>query len=471
MNVNTSGMMTQKLILPPKINEELKQFVPEAFQWPVINAIEKDKIKNAILVWNRRAGKDITCLNILIRQALKRRGSYLYMLPQQKQARQVIFQGMTYEGKPLLSYIPEALIVKKLQNSMEVHLINGSIVYFCGSNAYEYYRGISPMGLVMSEAAFSHPNCLPTFIPALERNDAFTLLISTPNGHNWFHDLYERAQNSDTWFTEILTIEETKTQTPEEVEQQITDGKISWDRAQSEYYCRFDIGAVGSYYSRYLNDMELNEQIDVVPWDRGKPVNTAWDIGVRDNTSIIFFQSIENGKINIIDFYQNSNLGTDHYVRYLKEKPYNYGTHLWPHDGAQRQKHNAQPLNSIAREMGLDTVTVPIGRIHIGIEKVRTMLSRIYIDEKKCKLLVKALRDYRKEYNQELKVYSDKPLHDSNSDAADALRTLCMGIHMVQGNMSAEDAQELRNKALYGTNNKKQSPAITNRLNSSFRGW
>jgi len=46
-----------------------------------------------------------------------------------------------------------------------------------------------------------------------------------------------------------------------------------------------------------------------------------------------------------------------------------------------------------------------------------------------------------------------------------------MGIHMVQGNMSAEDAQELRNKALYGTNNKKQSPAITNRLNSSFRGW
>ena len=443
--------MTQKLKLPPNINEALREFVPESYQWPVINAIEKDNKKNAILVWNRRAGKDITCLNILIRQALRRRGSYIYMLPQQKQARQVIFQGMTYEGKPLLSYIPDALIARKLQQSMEVHLINGSIVYFAGSNAYEYYRGISPMGLVMSEAGFSHPACLPTFIPALERNDAFTLLISTPNGHNWFHELYERSLESENWFTELLTINETNTHTPAEIEQQIKDGKISWDRAQSEYFCRFDIGADGSYYSRYLNEMELNDQIDVVPWDRGKPVHTAWDIGVNDHTSIIFFQTQQNGKINIIDFYQNRNLGTDHYVHYLKEKPYNYGTHLWPKDGEQRQKHNAQPLTDIARDMGLDTVTVPIGRIHTGIEKVRTMLSRIYIDEKRCKPLLKALRDYRKKYDQERKVYSDKPLHDDNSDAADALRTLCMGIYLVQGSMSAEDAQALRSKAIYGT--------------------
>ena len=170
----------EKISLPTETNNHLRQFVPEWYQLPVIDAIEKEGKKNAILVWNRRAGKDITSLNILIRQALKRRGSYLYMLPQQKQARQVIFQGMTYEGKPLLSYIPEELIARRLQQEMTIHLVNGSIIYFCGSNYYDSYRGISPMGIVMSEAGYSHPMAYSTFVPALERNNAFSLLISTP---------------------------------------------------------------------------------------------------------------------------------------------------------------------------------------------------------------------------------------------------------------------------------------------------
>ena len=35
--------MTQNVILPPKINEELRQFVPEWYQWDIIDAMEKQK--------------------------------------------------------------------------------------------------------------------------------------------------------------------------------------------------------------------------------------------------------------------------------------------------------------------------------------------------------------------------------------------------------------------------------------------
>lgn len=458
-----------KITLPPKTNEALQQFVPEWYQWPVIDAIEKDNKRNVILVWNRRAGKDITSLNILIRQALKRRGSYLYMLPQQKQARQVIFQGMTYEGKPLLSYIPEELIARKLQQEMTIHLINGSIIYFCGSNYFDAYRGISPMGLVMSEAAYSHPMAYPTFVPALERNDAFSLLISTPNGYNWFYDLYNKAKNNKQWFAQILSVEETNTQTKEQIDEQIAEGKISWDMAQQEWYCRFDIGAVGSYYAKYLNEMELNEQISSFPWERGVPVHTSWDIGVNDHTAIIFFQVI-GGSIVIIDFYQNRNLGIDHYIDYIKTKPYQYGTHLWPHDGKQRQKVSAESLTDMVYQMGLETTVVPIGLIGTGIEKVRRMLSKIKIDQDKCKPLLKALRDYRKEYDQERKVYKDKPLHDENSDAADALRTLCMGYNLIHSSgMTAEEAQSLRTKALYGSH--VDMPKQLKGNHHTFGGW
>lgn len=422
----------ETITFPPQINEALQQFVPEWYQWPVIDAIEKDGIKNALLVWNRRAGKDISCLNILIRQALQRRGSYLYMLPQQKQARQVIFDGMTFEGKPLISYIPEQLIARKLQQEMTIHLVNGSIIYFCGSNYYDSYRGISPMGLVMSEAAYSHPMAYPTFVPALERNNAFTLLISTPNGYNWFYDLYNTAQKSPKeWFVQLLTVNQTKTKTKEEIDNQIATGKMSWDMAQSEWYCRFDIGAIGSYYAKYLNEMELNEQIGLFPWERGKPTYTSWDIGVRDNGCIIFFQVTHNGAINIIDSYQNANVGIDHYIDIVNSKPYQYGGHLWPHDGKQREKYTAESLKDLAAQAGLEVTIVPASSRAAGIEKVRRMLSKININEKKCPLLLTALRDYRKEYDSLRKVYKDTPLHDHNSHFADALRILCMGYDTV----------------------------------------
>lgn len=440
--------MKRNASLPQKTIDALKQFVPLSYQWPVIDAIEKEGKKNAILTWNRRAGKDICSLNIMIRQALTRRGSYLYMLPQQKQARQVIFQGMTFEGKPLLSYIPEELIARKLQQEMTIHLVNGSIIYFCGSNYYDSYRGISPMGLVMSEAAYSHPQAYPTFVPALERNDAFTLLISTPNGYNWFYDTYQVAKDSDSWFAQHLNIHDTKTMTDEQVDKQIKDGKISWDMAQQEYYCRFDVGAEGSYYARYLNDMENNEQIGAFPWERGKKVNTAWDIGIDDQTAVIWFQVLKNGAINIIDFYQNANFGIDHYIDIVNSKPYkNYGTHLWPHDGVQRQKHNGIQLDDLARDAGLNPTIVPRTHIMTGIEKVRRMLSKININESKCAPLIKALRDYRKEYDQLRKKYKPTPLHDHNSDAADSLRYLCTGINLVEdNNMTLEDIQKLKNK-------------------------
>lgn len=460
-----------KLILPPQINEALQQFVPESYQWPVINAIEKDHKKSILLVWNRRAGKDITALNIIIREALRRRGSYLYMLPQQKQARQVVFNGMTYEGKPLLSYIPDALIARKLQNEMTIHLVNGSIIYFCGSNYYNNYRGISPMGLVLSEAAYSHPEALPTFIPALERNNALTLLISTPFGENWFYDLYKSTEKSDHWFTQRLTVDDTKTFTREQIDQQIADSKISYEMAQQEFFCSFSIGASGSFYSYYLNQMYLNEQIGSIPWDRGKQVMTSWDIGVNDQCCILFFQ-IDNNRINIIDMYVNSNLGMDHYIQYLKEKPYNYGTHLWPHDGRHREKSTAEHLDDIARSMGLNPVILERSSIHAGIEKTRTMLSRIFIDENKCRPLIKALRDYRKEFDTLLKRYKDKPLHDENSDIADALRTLTMGYDKIKGRgMTAEEARKLKQDALYGD---QQSPNIPYRFSEhldTFKGY
>src|SRR5690606_35068597 len=136
------------------------------------------------------------------------------------------------------------------------------------------------------------------------------------------------------WFTQLLSVEDTKTMSVAQIEQQIKDGKISWDSAQSEYFCRFDIGIEGSYYSRYLQQAYLDGRITNVPYDPKYPVHTAWDLGWNDCTDIVFFQ-VCNNAIHIIDFYENHHKDMTHYIKYVKDKEYVYGTHILPHDVEQ----------------------------------------------------------------------------------------------------------------------------------------
>ena len=80
-----------------------------------------------------------------------------------------------------------------------------------------------------------------------------------------------------------------------------------------------------------------DKRICRVPYEPGFPVNTAWDLGMDDSTTIWFHQRVglEN---RIIDYYENNGESLAHYVRVMKEeKEYIYGKHFLPHDVAVRE--------------------------------------------------------------------------------------------------------------------------------------
>lgn len=51
----------------------------------------------------------------------------------------------------------------------------------------------------------------------------------------------------------------------------------------------------------------------------------------------------------------------------------------------------------------------------------------MYFDETGCELGLKRLAAYRKDWNERLQAYMDRPLHDEASHAADALRMWAQG--------------------------------------------
>lgn len=428
---------------------KLNKFEPRSYQKPIIEAFKKG-FKKLIIVMPRRSGKDIVCFNILIRAALKRIGTYYYILPNAVQARRVMFEGITIDGKRIINFIPDELIKNINIQQMRITLINDSQIHFVGSMDIDSLRGTNPLGIVFSEYAYCHPNLYPTLRPVLLGNDGFCFFISTPFGENHFYTLYQIAKDSPDWFTYFLTVSDTQHINEEQIQLEIDRGEISPDMAQQEYYCDFSTGAIGAYYAKYLINMENNNQISDVAWEPNFPVHSAWDLGMRDSTAILMFQNIAN-TTRIIDMYVNSSVGMEHYINVLQSKPYTWGKHIAPHDIRVREfTSGGLSRYEKAANLGIRFIIAPDMSVIDGIESVRTTLPRMYIDQTKCKPLIAALRNYRKEYDSMKKVYHNHPLHDENSHIADALRYLCTTLPKTKDSSNPEQLERRYQEVAYG---------------------
>lgn len=309
--------------------------------------------------------------------------------------------------------------------------------------------GTNPRGCVFSEYALQDPMAYQFIRPILTANGGWALFISTPRGKNHLWQLAELAQNSPDWFYIRLSVEDTAHIPLSEIERERREGLMSEDMIQQEYYCSFNQGVEGAYYSRYLDTMKREHRLSDVPWENGFKVHTAWDLGIRDQTSIIFFQTIGQ-TVRIIDCYENSKHGLEHYVNILQGKPYTYGVHIAPHDIRVREWTSGYSRLDKARELGVHFTVADGLEITDGIEAVRSLFSKLWIDETKCASLVKALENYRQEWDNKRKVYKPRPLHDWSSHLCDSMRYLAISIPKTKDGLSADDIEKAYQQAVYG---------------------
>ena len=369
---------------------------------------------NGYLVHN--SGKDFLAFNLAIRQLIKKVCTIFYIFPTYSQARKALWDAISIEGERILDCIPKELIESKNSSEMKITFVNGSILQFVGSDNYDRLVGTNPYGCIFSEYALQDPRAYQFIRPILAANSGWAMMISTPRGKNAMWDLYQIAQNSDDWFCYKLTLDDTKHIPYSEIEKERKEGLMSEDLIQQEYFTSFSAGVEGAYYSKYLDKMRLKNQITIVPWESSFPVHTAWDIGVRDSTAIIFFQTIGQS-VRLIDFYENSKQGLEYYVKILNQKDYQYGKHIAPHDIAVKEFGSGMTRLEKAKRLGIKFTVAPKLPIEDGIEAVRSSFSKMYIDEKNCKQLIRAIENYRQEYDSKKQIYKAIPLHNWASHA------------------------------------------------------
>lgn len=195
-----------------------------------------------------------------------------------------------------------------------------------------------------------------------------------------------------------------------------------------EYFCSWDAAIPGSYYGKIMAKLEEAGRICEVPHDPRYSVITAWDLGVGDSTAIWFLQEI-GLEVHVIDYYENSGVGADHYARILKERDYQYEGHYLPHDADDREwGNNASSRVDTLKSLGVRPVRVQRrASVDDGINAVRVLLPRCKFARARCDRGLNALRQYQRTWDDKLKCFSQKPLHDWTSHAADALRCYAQG--------------------------------------------
>ena len=400
------------------------------YQKPFFRAMHNG-YKRAILVWHRRAGKDKCAWNHMVSCAVEKVGIYYYLFPTFSQGRKVLWDGMDEEGFRFIHHLPKELIIAQNNSEMKIRLANGSLIQVIGTDNYDSIMGTNPVGCIFSEYSLQDPKAWQYIRPILDENKGWAIFVFTPRGANHAKDLFDMAQrqeNKEEWFCEKLTCEDTKALPKGAIEKARREDTTE-DMIQQEFFCSFTMGIEGSYFAKYVEKIKDLGQITNVPHNTQSRVNTAWDLGYNDSTSIIWYQ-ISGKEIHIIDHYENHGEAFSHYAKIIKDKPYIYDRHFAPHDVNNRTLSAGQSCNDVARELGLDfTVLETLKKGHEqGIEAARGIFPRVWIDESRCKKLIKALENYRQEFDEKRNDYKPRPVHDKWSHSADAFRYLALAV-------------------------------------------
>ncbi len=379
----------------------------------------------ACIVAHRRAGKTVACVNDLQDGALRCelvRPRFAYLSPYLKQSKAVAWDYLKAAMSPL-----RALGADVNESELRVDYHNGGQVRLYGADNADALRGIYLDGVVLDEFADMDPRVWSEVIrPALADRKGWAVFIGTPKGRNEFFNIWKRSQSEENWFSLMLRASETGLIAPDEL--QLARKDLSDEQYAQEFECSFEAAVVGAYYGKLMNDAQAGGRISGVPYDPASQVWTAWDLGIRDATAIWWAQTVGR-EIHIIDYYEASGADLGHYVREILNRPYTYAGHIVPHDAQAKELGTGKSRLEVLESLGLRNLSIaPMHRVEDGINAVRMMIPRCWIDKTKCERGIEALRLYRSEFDEKLKNFKPTPLHDWTSHAADAFRYLAMTI-------------------------------------------
>ncbi len=264
-------------------------------------ATARDKFRQGLrrqmLIWHRRAGKDIDSLDFAAEQAESEVGTYWHLYPSHVQAKRAIWNGIDARtGERFLERaFPTPNRVSSRAQDMQIEMDNGSMWQLCGSDRYDSLVGSDVRGVTFSEWALCDPRAWDYIRPIIRANGGWVRFITTYRGRNHAFRMAQKLKNNPEWFVDIRTIEDTcdNDGTPILTEADIQaerDEGMSEALIRQEYYCDPVAALPGAVYGRSIEQMTEAGRAGSFTYDSSLPVLASWSTEFAEQYTVAFFQ-------------------------------------------------------------------------------------------------------------------------------------------------------------------------------------
>lgn len=282
--------------------------------------------------------------------------------------------------------------------------------------------------LIIDEAALLTKNIWEQYLrPTLSDRGGWALLVSTPRGYNWLHDLYVRGQSSNYPEWKSWQHPSTSSRYFSDNIENLKD-ELTKETFEQEYLAQFTTFA-GKVYP-----FDRNVHVGRYNFNPNWETYCSVDFGYR-MPAVLWLQvgKVEGGyEVHIIDeIIHKTNIKTEELANKILRKDYPVQQYLCDPAGAGVQSTSGLGDVEIFKRRGIlpkfkrDKVSRSIAS---GIDLVRSYLenaqgeTRLFINEK-CEGIIEDFENYRYPDRKENQLLKDEPLKDGRCDhGMDAIR-------------------------------------------------
>jgi len=375
------------------------------------------KARWATLVCHRRAGKTVALVNDLLIGALECKlpdPQLAYIAPNYQQAKRIAWEYLKHYSAPLIAQTHESELRVTLKNKAKIFLL--------GAEKADSLRGMYLDGAVLDEYASIRPSAYTQVIrPALSDRNGWAVFSGTPMGKNHFYDTAKASENDLNHFFMRLKASESGIVDANELAA-LKMQMDSSDYAQ-EFECSFDAALRGAIYGTEMEKAEQEGRIKELNLDPNLPLDVVADLGYTDDTVLTFFQKGPGG-ILIHEILSNNEMDWDYYLDEMDSR--DVREVYLPHDARAKNLQTGRSIMEQTLKRGYRPRLVPDHKLRDGVAATRKLLPYTYWNRSLTSGGIEAMKSYRREWDDKLGCYRDRPVHDWSSHVADCIRYLSM---------------------------------------------
>lgn len=190
------------------------------------------------------------------------------------------------------------------------------------------------------------------------------------------------------------------------------------------YLGQYQPAVEGAIFYNEVCALKSSNRLCNVPADPMLKTHWIWDLGYNDYMSILGVQR-QASEIRIVHYIEDRLQTYAYYDQRIRSLGYRNGKLWMPHDARAHSAESGRSPQEIMQQLGWEVEIVPDVGVEQGINLLRMLFSRLYVDKARAGDWLSRMARYHRHINKKTGT-GTTPVHDEDSHGADCGRYMAV---------------------------------------------